>query len=148
MLNEIRYAERLCQRTARFYRHVQAAATFLTVLGGSAILTSTMRNVPDEVAWIGAAAFTVFGAVMIAMRPADKAAANEADAKRYAALRVRAAHLDDQQLRGAIDEARPADAPEFEALRDVAYNDVVLEVGQPAYRLPLTLPQRVLAAIA
>lgn len=148
MLNEVRYAERLCQRTARLYRHVQGTGVFLTVIGGSAILSALAKNLPDFIAYGGAILFTVFGALLIAMRPADKAAMNEADAKRYAALRVRAASLDDKSLRTAIDEARPSDVPEFEALRDVAYNDVAMEVGQPTYKIQLTVPQRLLAAIA
>jgi hypothetical protein len=148
MLNEIRYAERLCQRTARLYRHVQTAGTWLTIVGGSGALTAMSKALPDWVAIGGAIMFTVAGAMLVAMRPADKAAQNEVDLKRYAALRVKAANLDDKALRAAIDDARPSDAPEFEALREVAYNDVVEEVGQPTYKVPLKRHQRWLAAIA
>jgi hypothetical protein len=148
MLNEIRYAERLCQRTARLYRHIQAGGVFLSVAAASATLSALSKSVPDWIAIWGAVIFTGVGALLIAMRPSDKAAINESDAKRYAALRARAPALSDDQLRTAIDEARPSDAQEFEALRNVAYNDVVLEVGQPGYVLRLTLPQQVLAALA
>ena len=148
MLSEIRYAERLCQRTARLYRHVQALGTGLSVIGGSAALSALSKTTPDWLAIAGAVVFTVAGAMLIAIRPADKAAPNEVDVKRYAALRARASSLDDKALRAAIDEAHLSDAVEVDSLRDVAYNDVAQEVGQPGYKIPLTLPQRMLAAIA
>lgn len=148
MLNEIRYAERLCQRTARLYRRIQSGGTFLAVLGGSGALSALSPMASPWVAVVGAAALATAGAALVAIRPADKAAANEADAKRYAALRVKAATLDDACLRTALDEARTSDTAEIESLRDVAYNDVVLEVGQPTYKVPLAAHQRILAALA
>jgi hypothetical protein len=148
MLNEIRYAERLCQRTARFYRHIQSAGVFLSVVAGSATLSALAKTFPEWVAISGAVVFTLVGAGLICMRPADKAATNETDAKRYSALRARAATLTDEQLRAALDESRVSDTPEFEALRNVAYNDVVIEVGQPTHRMPLTVSQRLLSAFA
>ena len=59
------------------------------------------------------------------------------------------ANLVQCDLRGAnLRDARLSDAVEVDSLRDVAYNDVAQEVGQPGYKIPLTLPQRMLAAIA
>jgi predicted polyphosphate/ATP-dependent NAD kinase len=147
-LNEIRYAERLCQRTARLYRHVQSFGTWLTVVGGSGTLAALANNVPNWVPITGAIVFAAAGAALIAMRPADKAAMNEADAKRYAALRTRGLGLDDKALRAALEEARQSDVAEVEALRDVAWNDVVQEVGYADKRVLLSIPQRLLSAIA
>lgn len=148
LLNEARYAERLCQRTARLYRHLQAAGTFLTVVGGSAALSALSSRVPPEVSLWGAAVFTLFGGAMLAIRPADKAANNEADARRYAKLRAEAHDMGAGELARALDNARTSDTPEVELLRDVAYNDLAVEVGQPSYVVPLSLRQRLLAAIA
>lgn len=53
-LSEIRYAERLCLRTARLYRRLQTIGTFLTVFSGSAVLTSFSEGVPASVRVIGA----------------------------------------------------------------------------------------------
>ncbi len=149
LLNEIRYAERLCQRTARLYRRLQTFTTFITVVGGSAaISTALSSSAPDWLPLVGAGLLAVFGGLNIAIRPADKAAQNEMDAKRYAALRSKASAMDDALLQTALNEAHASDVPEVEPLRDVAYNDVVREIGQGSYVVSLKLHQRLIAAIA
>lgn len=148
MLNDIRYAERLCARTARLYRRVQAAGTWATVVSGSAVLSLLSSQVPPAVAIAGACCATVFGAALVAIRPADKAAANEVDVKRYAKLRSEAHGMDDAQLRAALDRAHEPDAPEVEGLREVAFNDVVREIGRTDQLVPLRFGQKVLAALA
>ena len=148
MLNEIRYSEHLCQRTARLYRRVQSITNFLSIVGGSAAASALVERTPSWLPVTGALLLAMFGAIAVAVRPADKAAQNELDVKRYAAIRSKSSSMSDDALRQAIDEARNADAAEIEPLRDVAYNDVVCEVGQPSYSVPLSLQQRVIAAFA
>lgn len=148
ILNEARYAERLCQRTARLYRRAQSVGVFFTVLSGSAVMASAFDSVPRSVSLSAALAFAALGAAMLAVRPADKAAANEADVKRYAALRTQAASMSDEQLMVALQKARESDAPEVEPLRDVAYNDLVTEIGRADCTVPLTRRQKLLAALA
>lgn len=148
MLNEIRYAERLCQRTARLYRRIQSATTFLSIIGGSASASALVTHAPSWLPITGTLLLAIFGAIAIAVRPSDKAAQNELDVKRYGAIRAKSGSMTDDALRQAIDEAHTTDAPEVEPLRDVAYNDVVLEVGQPSFALKLSLQQRLIAAIA
>ena len=145
---EIRYAERLCERTARMYRHVQTLGTFLTIVGGSGVVSVLASQAPAWMPIAGAVVLTMAAAALIAIRPADKAAQNEADTKRYAALLNRSNGLNEAQLSQALDEARQADTAEVESLRDVAWNDVVEEIGRSETKVPLTLPQRLLAAIA
>ena len=68
LVNEVRYSERLCQRTARLYRRLQAAGTVATVLGGSAALSAAVPHLP---AWAGPAGLVtaaVFGALLLALR--------------------------------------------------------------------------------
>lgn len=146
--NEIRYAERLCLRTARLYRRLQTGGVFLTIVGGSATLSALSATVPRSVSVIGAICFALFGALMIAIRPAEKALANEADAKRYAQLRTLASTMEADALRAALAKARETDTAEVEPLRAVAFNDVVLEVGRNDQVLPLSVQQRLLAALA
>ncbi|HWH84939.1 MAG TPA: hypothetical protein VNU71_22155 [Burkholderiaceae bacterium] len=148
MMNEIRYAERLCLRTARLYRRAQTIGVFVTIVSGSAAMSALSSGAPKWLSIAGFIALTLFGAAMIAIRPAEKATANEADAKRYGQLRTAANTMDDVTLRAAIDKAREGDGPEIEPLRDVAYNDVVVEVGRPDVAIPLTPKQKVLAALA
>lgn len=147
-LNEIRYAERLCQRTARLYRHLQSFGTWLTVVGGSGTLSALVTDAPPWIPVAGAILFAATGAALLAIRPADKAAINEAESRRYATLRARGVSLDAAALRAALEDARQSDAAEIESLRDVAWNDVVQEVGQGDKQVPLSVQQRLLAAIA
>ena len=60
----------------------------------------------------------VAGAALIAIRPADKAAQNEADVRRYQALMPKAENstVTDEQLVVAIEEARQGDAAQIESL--------------------------------
>lgn len=148
LVNEARYAERLCQRTARLYRRLQAFGVFATVIGGSAVLTALSQQVPAWVSLVGVTVMTAFAAALLAIRPADKAATNEADAKRYARLRTEAHRMDTAALREALNRCRESDTPEIESLRDVAFNDVVREVGRQDQAVPLRLRQRALAALA
>ncbi len=148
LLNEIRYAERLCQRTARLYRHVQALTVFMTVVGGSGVISSLSGAVPVWVTMAGGVFLAVFGAANLAIRPADKAAANDVDAKRYAQLRTAGQSMAADELALALNKARESDTAEVDALRDIAYNDVVAEYGRPEAAVPLTLHQKFLGALA
>jgi hypothetical protein len=144
----IRYAIRLTERTARLYRRVQKAGLFLSIVGGSATLTLLSEAIPAWLGLFGAALMTMAGAALVAVRPADQAAQNEADMRRYRALAVKAHQLDDAALSAALEEAHLSDCQEIEPLRDVAYNDVVREYGREDAAVPLSRWQHLLAALA
>lgn len=146
--SEIRYAIRLCERTARLYRKVQTISTFAAILGGSAAFAAADDALPDWLTAIGAVVFTIAFAAFLAVRPADKAAQNEADIRRYRALLAKASAMTEPELERALEEARQGDTPEIEPLRDVVYNDIALELGRPDAVVPLNATQRFLAAIA
>jgi hypothetical protein len=145
---EIRYAIRLTQRTARLYRRVQTVGTFAGILGGSAALTTVAATLPAWVALSGAALLALAGALLVAVRPADKAAQNEADVHRYQTLMAKSEALSAEALAAALDEAHQGDAPEIEPLRPVAWNDVMLEINRPDELMPLSPAARLLAALA
>jgi nicotinic acid phosphoribosyltransferase len=147
-LNEIRYAERLCQRTARMYRRAQMLGVFASALAGTAALAAAAQWLPAALAAAGALLMAVVGAGLLAARPGDKALQNEADVKRYAQLRAASVDMTDAEFERALWRARELDAPEVEALRDVAWNDVVCEIGRPELATPLRITQRALAALA
>jgi len=90
----------------------------------------------------------VAGAMLIAVRPADKAAQNESDVKRYQILMAHASDMNPEQLQRAIEESRAADTAEIESLRNVAYNDVALEYNRPDALLELTTLQKILRNLA
>lgn len=148
LVAEIRYAIRLCQRTARLYRRVQTLGTFVSIIGGSAIMAGLYAAMPTSVTLAGMALMAASGAALIAIRPADKAAQNEADIKRYQTLMAKASALNAEQLQGAIDEAHQGDAPEIEGLRNVAYNDVMREINREDQSIPLSSNERLLKALA
>ena len=145
---EIRYAIRLSQRTARLYRRIQTSGTFISIIGGSAAMTTITGGMPSWVAVIGGILLAIAGATMIAIRPADKAAMNEADMRRYQALMPRAETLNVTQLTLAIKEAHQGDAPEIETLRDVAFNDVMGEINRMDCAIPLSVSQQFLRSLA
>ena len=90
----------------------------------------------------------VFGAINLAVRPSEKATANEADARKYAQLRTSGRTMGEAELQAALDKAHETDGSEIEPLRAVAFNDVVNEVGRPDAAVKLNVQQRVLAALA
>lgn len=147
LLNDIRYAERLCVRTARLYRRLHSVSLWLTVTGGSAALASIVPNFPHWLSLVGAAFVAVLFAANIAIRPHEKAVANDTDARKYALLRTRAVTMDAAALELALNQAHETDVPEVEPLRAVAWNDVSEEIGSDQ-RMVLNAQQKLLAALA
>lgn len=145
---QIRYAVRITQRTARLYRRIQTLGVFLSIAGGSATLSLLSNVFPSWLGIAGAAVLSISGAALIAIRPADKAAQNESDARRYLALSAKAHRLSDDELAALIDEAHQSDCQEVEPLRDVAYNDIVCEYGRPDAAIKLSKTQSLLAMLA
>jgi len=148
LIGEVRYAIRLTQRTARLYRRIQTTGVFLGIIGGSATMSSLANGVPAWVTTTGGIILAFAGAVLIAIRPADKAAQNESDVRRYQQLMVHAVKMNDAQLEAALEEAHNGDAPEIESLRNVAYNDIALELNRPDVMFDLTPIQKILKALA
>ncbi|MFA7241432.1 MAG: hypothetical protein WC091_15070 [Sulfuricellaceae bacterium] len=146
--NEIRYAIRLTERTARLYRLVQTVGVFFSILGGSAAMASLSGNLPSWLLATGGALLAISGATLIAIRPADKAAQNENDVRRYRALMAKSHEMNVDQLAATLDEAHQTDVPEIESLREVAYNDVALESNRPDVLVPLSASQKILSALA
>lgn len=146
--SEARYAERLCHRTARLYRRVQTIGTFLTIVGGSGTLAAMVHDIPAWIPSLGAVVMAIFGAALIAVRPGDKAAANESDAKRYSALLASTVGFNAVDFERALELARQSDAAEIEGLRNVAYNDIVREIGAESAAVKLSPTERFLAIVA
>lgn len=143
----LRYAQRLCQRTARLYRRIQTMLTFISLLAGSSAVATLAAQMPIPSAWL-LAAFAIFGCINLAIRPADKVAANEADIRKYGTLLAKVQTLDAATLQQQLNEARQSDAAEVEPLRAVAYNDVVLERYEPDALIKLTPMQKLIGVLA
>ena len=144
---EIRYAQRLSERTSRLYRRVQTIATFLQVaLGSAAFIAFTQAN--QSAGTYASLALAVISAFMLSVRPGEKAATWDADYRKYTTLLSVVRDLDDEASQKRLDEARRTDAQEVEGLRMVAYNDVIQEIGSTSAPEPLTWTQRTLAVLA
>ena len=120
----------------------------MAILGGSGTASLITQAVPMEVGIAGAVIMAIAGAALITIRPADKAAQNEFDAKRYLALLAKVPRLTDDEFESALQEAHQSDCPEIEPLRDVAYNDVVTEYGREDARVRLSVRQAIFATLA
>ena len=148
LLGEARYAERLTRRTARLYRRIAWACAFLGVVGGSGVVSALSMRVPDWVSVTGAVILMMVAAVTLTVRPVEKAVANETDARKYAALRTAAGPMSADEFQSALNKARETDTAEIEPLREVAYNDIVTEIGRADLKAPLRVGQRLLGALA
>lgn len=145
---EIRYAQRLCERTARLYRRAATFMTFLSVLAGSAALVAVSAQLPQSAILVCALLFAVVIAANTAIRPTDKAAQNEMDVRKYADLLVKAKQVDQPELLRLLAEARKTDVPEIEPLRPVAFNDVMAEIHREDQAIPLNRMARLLKLFA
>lgn len=148
LMGEIRYAERLTQRTARLYRRAATVCTFLAVVGGSSILSGLSEQVPGWVSLVGVALLGLAGAAALAVRPLEKAIVNETDMRKYSGLRTQGLRMTDSELDVALQKARETDAAEIELLRDVAFNDLLVEMGRDEMVQPLSTTQKLLGAMA
>jgi uncharacterized protein (UPF0264 family) len=146
--SEIRYAIRLTERTARLYRKVQTFGVALSIVSGGTAIANLVTKIDPSVATLGAAGLAIAGAILIAVKPGDKAAQNEADVRRYRALQAKFPQMQDAEAHQALLEARQSDAPEIEALRPVVFNDIARENGVEDRLMDLTTKQRLLAALA
>ena len=108
----------------------------MTVLAGASTLTALVPKIYDWVPVFGGLVLAVFGASLVAIRPADKAAIAEVQAKKYREARVAT------DLEAAMNKIRESDPHEIESLRQPVYNEVVREVGQDVYAEKLSIRQQ------
>lgn len=148
LLNEIRFGERLAQRTARLYRRLQTFGALVTVVGLTAAAGGWAKWVPPALATAGFVCGALVGAFVFVVRAGDKAAQNDAEAKRYARLRSEQHANDATTIQAAQLRARESDIPEVEPLRDIAWNDVMHETGNADKVHPLSGLQKVLKALS
>ena len=145
---EIRYAIRLCQRQSRFYRRIQSVGLFLSILGGSATFSILSTAIPHWLSFAGAALLACSGAALLTIKPAEKALLNDADVKRYQAIMSKVSLLDAIALESAIEEARLGDTFELEPLRNVAFNDVMIEINREDQLIKLNLTEMIMGSLA
>ena len=88
------------------------------------------------------------GAALLTIKPAEKALLNDADVKRYQAIMSKVSLLDAIALESAIEEARLGDTFELEPLRNVAFNDVMIEINREDQLIKLNLTEMIMGSLA
>ena len=144
LLNEVRYAERLCHRTARLYRRIASILAWVTLIGGSSAFLALKH---ETAGWLVATAGIIWAALHAldqVMKPAAKSALNLHDSKRYSRLMTQHRKSLPTTIQRELDKLRENDGLEVESMRDIAWNDVMVESNNLAMVVPLSRWQRLL----
>jgi len=145
---DARWGERYCDLHARMYGHIRTAMNISQGAAGSAAFAGYFVNYPGLIASTG-----IFMAVLAVISGAIDFSARairfELHGQRYGELdaKARAMSVDEFSSRVRALQNEPLEG-EVNALRHVAMNDVLRENGRGEEMKPLTLGQRVVAAIA
>lgn len=145
-IRKIQYNARIHALHCRFYRRLQKALTFFSLLAGAAALVPVWQSVPGGLALTGAVLACVSAMNTVGGFGA-KAIHHELWMKQANDLVARSAGLDIETL-DAQRVAIPVDNVTIEALRGVAWNDVLESNGFENKMRPETLAQRFWRAIA
>lgn len=128
LLFELQYAQRVCTLHHRLYRRIRAVLQFATLIGAAGAVKSVIAEKPETAAYSGIV-LAVVAVIDQVLDPAGRAATYNEDYKRYTRLLRVARNLAAEAIQAEIDLLQEDDEPEIEALRPVAYNDVIEECG-------------------
>lgn len=140
----LRYAARLMERQSRFWHHIDATLRFATILSGSGAVASLVAQ-NTELSVFAMLAFAALQALDWVLQPGLKSA--EAWASRRPYVVAMGMHrATDEALYAAWQAAIESDpVAGIDAIRRIAYNDVVEEKGCDAsHAYTLTPWQRVI----
>jgi DNA-binding transcriptional regulator YdaS (Cro superfamily) len=136
-LFELRFAERVLERQARFWRRIDLIFRFFGLLSGTAAFAAITQSNQIFTLTFGIL-FAVLQTLEYTVTPSEKAAAAAQESKRYAAAIARQQQVTPEELRQDLLDIRVADTvTAFEPLRRLAYNDVATEQGSSDYCFPL-----------
>lgn len=125
----LRYAMRVLERNASFWRKVAALLKVLSLLSGSVALASMLTDKPKVAVWL-ALLFAIAQSLEYALSPFEKALLSEVQRKRYAKVWATSAQSDASTLANAYTSlVSEDDISPFRSLRELAYDDVVSEQG-------------------
>lgn len=145
---EIDYALRLCLRHRKFYGHLRSVFMFINLFGTTAAVTAVFAKSPD-IALIAGLVLSAVSVIDRVIDPAKKRASFVQDYKRYAKVQRAIVGKSPADAEKLLLAAREDDSDAIEALRDVAYNDVLLQQGSAAeYMIKLGIGKRLIAAVA
>src|SRR5690606_19631596 len=147
VLREVRYHERLHFLHCRFYRSIRKCLVIFSLASGSAALTPALQSLPAGV--ITAAGLVALFAILDAVgNYSEKAVWHNVWRRNASLVLAKSGPLTQEELEAADRELIAEVDEEIEALRVVAWNDVLKTVGrEDAMRLE-TRFQRLMRTLA
>jgi len=128
-LFSIRYAIRVHERSLAFWGAMANLLKLMSILSGSAALMSVVGAESNTAVFLGLA-FAFFQALEYSFHPTDKRYQALVQRKVFAQLYAKQAKFDDQALETTYRELVAEDeTTPLNALKELAYNDVVKEQG-------------------
>ena len=129
-LFSLRYAVRVLERQSRFWRRLDGALRFLTIVSGSAAFAALLTQQSPAINAVALAAFAALQALEFSLQPGQRAAMAWVARLPYLEAMADQSAMDDDSLEAAYRAALLRDDIQaFESLRRIAYNDVVEEMG-------------------
>jgi hypothetical protein len=147
-LFELRYAQRVLQRQAKFWRRVDTLTRALGLLSGTAAFGAITNNNQNLTMFFGVV-FAIFQVIEFTASPGAKSAEASQQAKLYAAAIAEQSKVSADGLWQKLLDIRAKDTVTcFEYLRKLAYNDVAEEIGQTDAGFKLGWSARVIGFFA
>lgn len=149
LLWNIRYAMRFGRLQGKLLDRIALGIKILIFVSGATAFATAFADYPEIIRWSAASAGVL--AILDALwNPSRLSAKAREMALRYALLNRDAATMTAEALQREVDALNAmTDHPDIEALRPVAYNDTVEELGNdPASKYSLNGWQKVVAMLA
>jgi hypothetical protein len=145
---QLRYATRVLELQARFWRKIDTTIRIFSFLSGTAAFAAIVSSHSWLTLFFGVI-FALLQAVEFVVSPSSHALEAKESGKLYKAVQASNVRKDKDLLEQALLDARKQDeVTVFDSLRHIAYNDVVKEIGHPEDSFDLTRWQRLVALMS
>jgi hypothetical protein len=148
LILSLRYSMRFGKLQAKVYDKIDGALKIISLLSGTSAFVGLIAQNQTVTAFAGliVATATIFDVIFY---PGKKAAKTRELESKYSVLCKSANKLSEQELQFEIDSIYDPETPQIEALRPIAYNDMLTENGLSAiHAYDLTSWQRFLRTFA
>ena len=144
----LRYATRVLELQARFWRKLDATIKILTFLSVTAAFGAIVSS-HHVLTLIFGFLLALLQAVEFVLSPSSRALEAKESGKLYKAVQASNARTNREYLEQALlDAGNKDEVTVFESLRYIAYNDVANETGNPDASYVLTKWQRFVSLLA
>ncbi|MGI2325274.1 MULTISPECIES: hypothetical protein [unclassified Methylococcus] len=145
---ELRYAVRVLERSACYWRTVDTMTRMAGLLSGTAAFAAIIGTNKEMTLAFGIC-FAILQAIEYILSPAAKAAAAHETSKIYDAILAERLRKSPEELEQALLDARTKDMVIVSnSLKRLAYNDVAEEIGRSDYGFRLGAWNRIVGLLA